>query len=87
MQLGNYSRFGVRTGPSWGPEQAPPCVLRCAQVCSAPAQDAQGCSLSAQTKAAAAQVRGCNWNWEKKILCPTMEVFEHKIFFVLPRFG
>jgi hypothetical protein len=28
-------------------------------------------SPSAQVKAAAAQIADLNWNWEKKILCPT----------------
>jgi hypothetical protein len=34
----------------------------------------QASSPSAQVKAAAAQVGDRNWNWEKKILCSTIEV-------------
>lgn len=35
----------------------------------------QAYSPLASGKAAAAQVRDRNWNWEKRILCPTIGVF------------
>ena len=37
---------------------------------------AQACSPSAQAKAATGQVGGRNWNWGKKILCPTIGVLD-----------
>jgi len=39
----------------------------------------QASSPSAQVKAAAAQAGDRNWNWRKKILCPTMEVL-HELY-------
>ena len=45
---------------------------------NSPFVSVQAYSLSPQVKAAAAQVGGRNWNWRKKILCPTIEVFTEK---------
>src|SRR4051794_15270001 len=76
---------GPRTGPHTcsGPQNGGPSMLAqgVLRACSGHAQacsgSAQACSPSAQVKAATAQVGGRTWNWEKNILCPTVEVFEY----------
>jgi hypothetical protein len=63
-----------RGGPEIGPptSQGPKLGLPTSSINSV--APAQACSLSAQVKAAAAEVGDLNWNGEKKVLLPTMGV-------------
>jgi hypothetical protein len=63
---------GAKNGPFGSRRQGPEMVSLLVKACST---SIQASSPSAQVKAAAAQVGDRNWNWEKKILCPTIGIF------------